>query len=207
MRIARTASADLVSGDQSQSNKSMIHKEENTREEQLLEVAKAMMTAARTAPKACGVDQMEIITVTGAKIKALAEQMRIIGEGTGRAFFLRDALNIENSGAVVLMGTHEKVRGLNCGLCGFDTCAEKERAAPRTLCSFNINDVGIALGSAAAIAADHRVDNRMMYSAGVAAEALGWLPGCRAIFAIPLSASGKNIYFDRKPHEGGSCAK
>lgn len=183
----------------------MLYKEEDTREEQLLEVARAMMTAARTAPKACGVDELEIATVTGAKIRKLADEMRTIGEATGRAFFLRDADNIERSQAVVLIGTHDRVRALNCGLCGFSTCAEKTTSSPTTLCSFNINDVGIALGSAAAVAADHRVDNRMMYSAGVAAEHLGMLPACRAIFAIPLSASGKNIFFDRKPKD--QCQK
>ena len=179
----------------------MIYREEDTREEQILEVAGAMMTAARTAPKACGIDELEIATVTGTKIKKLAETMRDIGAATGRGFFLRDADNVENSQAVLLIGTHEKVRALNCGLCGFATCAEKISNAPKTLCSFNMNDVGIALGSAAAVAADHRVDNRMMYSAGVAAEFLGLLPDCRAIFAIPLSASGKSIYFDRKPKQ------
>lgn len=158
-----------------------------------------MMTAARTAPKACGIDHLEIAMVTGDGIKQLAETMRTVGEQNGRAFFLRDAANVEASDAVVLIGTHHMVRGLNCGLCGYPTCKELTEKAPQTPCAFAINDLGIALGSAASVAADHRVDNRMMYSAGLAARELGMLPDCRAIFAIPLSASGKSIYFDRQP--------
>ena len=177
----------------------MITREENSRKEQIAEVAKAMMTAARTAPKACGIDHLEIAMVTGESIKKLADTMRILGEKHGRAFFLRDAANVEASDAVVLIGTHHLTRGLNCGLCGYTTCKELTEKAPRTPCAFAINDVGIALGSAASVAADYRVDNRMMFSAGMAAVELKMLPDCRAIFAIPLSASGKSIFFDRKP--------
>lgn len=183
----------------------MIHKEEQIREEYLLDAAKAIMAAARTAPKACGIDDTEIAVVTGDDIKSLARQMRITGEERGQGFFQRDAGNIENSLAVVLIGTHDTVRNLNCGLCGYDTCAEKIAESPATLCSFVMNDVGIALGSAVSAAADRRIDNRIMFSAGVAAEKLGFLPGCRAIFGVPLSISGKNPYFDRKPKV--SCSK
>ncbi len=177
----------------------MITKEQDSRKEQIAEVARAMMTAARTAPKACGIDYLDIAMVTGVKIKKLAEAMRVIGQKSGRAFFLRDADNVEASEAVVLIGTRDMVRGLNCGLCGYPTCKELTEKAPQTPCAFAINDLGIALGSAASVAADHRVDNRMMYSAGVAAMELEMLPDCRVIFAIPLSASGKSIYFDRQP--------
>ncbi len=175
----------------------MITKEENSREGQLAEVARSMMTAARTAPKACGIDHLEIAMVTGSNIGKLAEAMRMAGEKNGRAFFLRDADNVEASEAVVLIGTRDLVRGLDCGLCGYRSCRERTEKAPQTPCSFAINDLGIALGSAVSIAADHRVDSRIMYSAGAAGH-LGMLPDCRAIFAIPLSATGKSIYFDRK---------
>jgi uncharacterized ferredoxin-like protein len=46
---------------------------------------------------------------------------------------------------------------------------------------------------------DHRIDNRIMYSVGKAALDLGLL-GKEAVVAygIPLSATGKNPFFDRK---------
>ena len=62
-------------------------------------------------------------------------------------------------------------------------------------------DVGIAVGSACATAADLRVDTRVMFSAGLAAQRLQWLPQCKNVLAIPVSASSKNPFFDRKPKE------
>jgi uncharacterized ferredoxin-like protein len=44
-----------------------------------------------------------------------------------------------------------------------------------------------------------RVDTRVMFSAGLAAQRLEWLKGCRQVMAIPVSASSKNPFFDRKP--------
>jgi uncharacterized ferredoxin-like protein len=36
-----------------------------------------------------------------------------------------------------------------------------------------------------------------LYSGGVGALSLGLLPDCTVCYAIPLKASGKNIFFDR----------
>jgi uncharacterized ferredoxin-like protein len=68
-------------------------------------------------------------------------------------------------------------------------------------CAINSVDVGIAIGSACATAADNRVDTRVMFSAGLAAQRLNILEGCKQVFAIPISASSKNPFFDRKPKE------
>lgn len=73
----------------------------------------------------------------------------------------------------------------------------KRDSAPAVPCVFDVTDLGIAVGSAVAIAADCRVDNRILYSAGVAAKELGFLDDCAIIYAVPLSVNGKNIYFDR----------
>jgi len=51
------------------------------------------------------------------------------------------------------------------------------------------------------MAADLRVDTRVMFSAGLASQLLNWLPDCKQVFAIPVSASSKNPFFDRKPKE------
>ena len=40
-----------------------------------------------------------------------------------------------------------------------------------------------------------------MFSAGLAAQRLNWLEGCTQVYAIPVSASSKNPFFDRKPKE------
>ena len=176
----------------------MILNEREARHEQVLRIAQQMMTAARTAPKGKGVDVIEIAMVTDEDIQRLSNEMIAIHAENGFKFFLRDADNILNAECIILIGTREHAHGLNCGHCGFPTCAERPAGAP---CAIENMDVGIAIGSACATAADHRVDTRVMFSAGLAAQRLNILEGCRQVFAIPVSASSKNPFFDRKPKE------
>jgi len=176
----------------------MIINERDARHEQVLNIARQMMTAARTAPKGKGVDIIEVALVTDKDIHRLSEEMLTIHKENGFKFFLRDADNILNAECILLIGTRELAPGLNCGHCGFPTCTKRPAGVP---CAINSVDVGIAIGSACATAADHRVDTRVMFSAGLAAQRLGILEGCSQCFAIPVSASSKNPFFDRKPKE------
>ncbi|WP_321331483.1 DUF2148 domain-containing protein [uncultured Bacteroides sp.] len=174
----------------------MILNERDSRHEQVLNVAKQMMTAARTAPKAKGIDIIETAIITDDEIKTLSNTMIAMVEEHGMKFFLRDAENILNAECIVLIGTHMKTHGMNCRHCGYATCESKPEDVP---CVLNSIDVGIAIGSACATAADLRVDTRVMFSAGLAAQRLNWLNGCQMVMAIPVSASSKNPFFDRKP--------
>ena len=176
----------------------MIQNERASRHEHVLDVARQMMTAARTAPKGKGVDIIEIAMVTGDDLKVLSDKMVAMVEEHGMKFFLRDAANILQAECVIIIGTREQAQGLNCGHCGYPTCAGRPEGVP---CAVNSVDVGIAIGSACATAADLRVDTRVMFSAGLAAQQLEWLLGCRSVYAIPVSASTKNPFFDRKPKE------
>ncbi len=176
----------------------MILNERNCRNEHVINAAKQMMTAARTAPKGKGVDLIEIAIIDGNDINILSEKMLELQKENGFKFFLRDADNILNAECIMLIGTREKEQGLNCGHCGFLTCASRPEGVP---CTLNSIDVGIALGSACATASDLRLDTRIMFSAGLAAQRLNWLEGCKMIMAIPISASSKNPFFDRKPKE------
>lgn len=171
--------------------------ERESRKESLLAVAKQMMIAARTAPKGKGVDNLEIITLQGEELTQLASKMRELSAINGFKFYLRDADNVEQADAVVVVGTRYGVFGLDCGFCGFATCAEKNATADDIPCAFNTTDLGIAIGSAASIAMDHRVDTRIMYSAADGVLKLGWLGDCKAAFAILMSSTGKNPFFDR----------
>jgi len=175
----------------------MLIDERDTRRERLLQVANDMMTAARTAPKGKGFDIIEIMLVTGNTIDKLSQAMLEYSEKTGLKFILRDAENILSAEAIVLIGTKEKIHCLNCGYCGFDTCVEKQKYST-VPCALNSVDVGIAIGSACAIAADRRVDSRIMFSAGRVAKELEYMPGCTNIYAIPISCTSKNPFFDRK---------
>lgn len=174
----------------------MIQNERECRHAHMLHVARQMMTAARTAPKGKGIDVIEIALVTDDDIRKLSDKMIAMAEENGMKFFLRDADNILQAECIVIIGTRACAQGLNCGHCGFPTCASRPEGVP---CALNTVDVGIAIGSACATAADLRVDTRVMFSAGLAAQQLGWLKDCAAVFAIPVSASSKNPFFDRKP--------
>lgn len=174
----------------------MIENEQNTKIMAALEVARRMMTAARTAPKARGMDRLELCCVSGDELETLAQKMESIGRENKRASFARDAGNIRQSQVVVLIGSQKGEQELDCGYCGYATCAQK-RSNPAVPCVFPVTDLGIALGSACAVAADSRVDSRVMYTAGMAALELGWLKNCFYALSIPISISGKNPYFDR----------
>ncbi len=174
----------------------MLKNERENRTERLLQVANEMMTAACTAPKGKGIDIIEVAMATDETILQLSKEMLIFSEKSGLKFFIRDAENILKAAAIVLIGTKQKIQNLNCGYCGFETCTEKLQF-PEVPCSLNSVDVGIAIGSACSVAADHRVDSRVMFSVGKAAQELGLLPGCSNIYGIPISCSSKNPFFDR----------
>jgi uncharacterized ferredoxin-like protein len=175
----------------------------------VLAVADLMALAARTAPKGKGVDTILIRILSGKDLEALSLGMETIGREKKIGFFLRDAKNIAASDACLLIGaTGDKVTGVNCGACGYPTCAEMESAfrtrerVPASYagpnCVMRMADLGIAVGSAVKTAQIHNVDNRIMYSGGVTALDMGLLgKECTVAIAIPLSATGKNIFFDR----------
>jgi len=141
--------------------------------------------------------------------KNLPGNFAVWARPAGIKFYLRDAGNLEKSDACVLISCKSLDHaGLDCGGCGFATCrdmleAQKQvrkwigKPLPRPNCVIKMADLGIALGSAAKTASLHNVDNRVMFSAGVAALSLGWLEGCSVAYGLPLKASGKSIYFDR----------
>ncbi|MFI3293085.1 MAG: DUF2148 domain-containing protein [Rikenellaceae bacterium] len=176
----------------------MILNQREDRTSHVINVARHMMNAARTAPKGKGIDVIEIALVEGDDdLKTLANKMVEISDATGMKFFLRDAENICQGQCVVLIGTRQELMGLNCGHCGYATCASKPEAVP---CAINSIDVGIAIGSACAMAADMRVDTRVLFSAGLAAQQLEWLgDGVGQVMAIAVSSSSKSPFFDRKP--------
>ena len=178
----------------------MIVNERNLRQGQARDIAEKMLVAARTAPKGKGVDIIECAVADGDDKQRIADEMRAIAAERGFKFFLRDALNVEAAQAVVLVGTREQALGLNCGHCGFPTCGGRAEGVP---CAINSVDVGIAIGSACAKAADYRVDTRVMFSAGLAAQRLSLLGAdVRQVYAIPVSIASKSPFFDRKAPEG-----
>ncbi len=173
-------------------------KEEEIREEYLFATAKSMASAARTAPKARGTDNLLIRICDKKDIEKISLQLEKDFQSSGQEFLLRDSKNILNASYMLLIATKLQVLGLNCGYCGFGTCADKNKAGKNIPCFFNAEDLGLAIGSAVSVAAERRVDNRVMFSAGSAATRIGLVEDCRQCLAIPLSISAKNPFFDRK---------
>ena len=176
----------------------MFH-EQDIREETIYAVAKKMMIAARTAPKAKGVDNIVIAMLKQDGIVEVSNTLKEMARRDNLPdFFLRDAVNILSATAMVVFGTRISPLGLSpCGMCGFAGCTEKNEH-PNHPCVFNTGDLGIAIGSAASVAMDHRVDNRIMYTVGRALlemEVLG--EEVKIIYGMPLSVSGKNPFMDR----------
>lgn len=171
-------------------------------------VAALMVLAARTAPKAVGQDSIRCRIVTGNDQEKLADRIDAIGDELGLGFFAINARQVRDSDATLLIGVEAATSvGLDCGGCGCATCAAMMKAAKSSAkkkktsylgpnCVFKISDLGIAVGSAVKTASIHNVDNRIMYTAGIACIDLGLLKDCSVAYGIPLKAAGKNPYFD-----------
>lgn len=177
----------------------MIYKSDDAEKRSAFAVADKMVAAAKTAPKGCGEDNVAALILDGNDKAVLSAHMRDIAKETGAEFFNRDARNIDESHCVVLIGVVSNPLGLeHCGMCGFKNCGEMKKAGAN--CTFNVTDLGIAVGSAVSIAADNRIDNRVFFSAGQAAVRMGCFPSSvRVCFGIPLSTSAKSLFFDRDP--------
>ena len=178
----------------------MMYSEKQMEEKAVMDTASRMCAAARTAPKARGIDNILTLVLSGAEKDALADKMDEIAErefkGTTTSI-PRDAKNLRLAQAVVLIGVKRAYAGLKfCSFCGFENCEKCKEAGGR--CAYNTIDLGIALGSAVSIAADNRVDNRIMYSIGKAAAEMNYADDSVIWHGIPISISGKNIFFDRK---------
>ena len=168
-----------------------------------------MALSARTAPKAVGLDSIKIEMLNGKAQENLANQMIKQGKELKMDFFRINGEQLKVSDATLLIGVEGHIPlGINCGGCGYATCAEMVKAVmagkdkkalyPGPNCVLKISDLGIAIGSAVKTASIHNADNRIMFSAGVIALRLGILKGCSVAYGIPLKASGKNIFWDMK---------
>ena len=173
-------------------NEDVLHKE-------VLSIAKKMMVAITTAPKGRGKSNLLSLIVTGDDIIRISDKMKELSDETGQAFFERDANNILSASALLIVATKIEPLGLKkCGLCGFAGCEEKLEH-PKVPCAFNTGDLGIAIGSAVSVATDHRVDNRIMYTVGQAIIDMNFIDSeYTVVYGIPLSATAKNPFFDRK---------
>jgi len=152
----------------------------------VLRAAELMAVAAKTAPKAKGVDNVKVAVVSDRdELERLARKMEELAPTYG-AFFARDARNVRDSEAVLLVGADVVDLGIP---------SPKGGGVDLNTYMALVN-LGIAVGSAVKTASYLNIDNRVMYSVGVAAKELGLLKA-EYVLGIPLTAKAKNPYFDR----------
>ena len=134
--------------------------------ESLDTLAKVILTAARTAPKGKGIDDIVTCLLDPEEKAELAGRMEELSKIKDLKFLLRDGQNVRDADAIVLIGLKASgVSSLDCGACGFETCktmlnhekVRKEFTGPQ--CMIKYLDLGIAVGSAAAKAKDLCIDN------------------------------------------------
>lgn len=161
-------------------------------------ISQLMAASARTAPKTRGIDNIEIIAIDDNKTKdALVRKMKELSKSEKRSSFERDADSITASPVIIVIGVRSNPAGLNCGFCGYRTCDELKKTTG--VCAYNSIDLGIAVSSAAATANQFHIDNRIMYSIGrTSLELALFEKDVKLALGIPLSATGKNPFFDRK---------
>jgi len=175
-----------------------MKKSDRLEKEAALDIASLMAAAARTAPKTRGIDNIEIFAIDDEPARnKLIEKMKDISKREKRPSFERDANSIAASPAILVIGIKSNPGGLNCDFCGYETCAALRKT--KGVCAFNSIDLGIAATSAASLASQFHIDNRIMYSIGRACMDLGLFgKDVKQALGIPLSVTGKNPFFDRK---------
>ncbi len=181
----------------------MIEKEEDFRHEAVRISALLMAISARTAPKSKGIDDLEIIYISGEDKDRIADKMIELAKDKGEGW-KRDGESVKKAEGILVVGVKgDKPLGLNCSACGFKDCKEFESASKfrgdyeGPNCVFKILDLGIALGSAVKLASVMNVDNRIMYRIGVVAKMLKMIDST-VVLGVPLACTGKNPFFDRK---------
>lgn len=193
------------------------NKMKTTYERQINSVIDLISISARTAPKSGGIDDVVFLSTNNQQKNKIVKEMIRIGTHKAKAqpttalakavktSWSSDAQTVFDSQALILIGVNgKKPFEANCGGCGYNSCADFRAHSFRKMdvsisgpfCIFKIWDLGIAVASAAKIASMLNVDNRIMYRIGIAALKTKIL-NISPILGLPLSISGKNIYFDR----------
>ncbi len=190
--------------------------------EALRHIAQLCAVAAMTAPKSGGQ-----LFLKGAKpfietviledrntLTRLADWLRTRGTKLKEPIWFRDADAAEKLDLVLFIGLAKWYPPVyDCGACGYPTCAEFLRAAPKyhiegsedwefagPICQLRCVDLGIAVGSAAKTASLNNVDARCQTRIAAAARHLGVIQADLAV-ALSMSVSHKNIFFDKKMPE------
>jgi uncharacterized ferredoxin-like protein len=184
----------------------------------LRSVAKMCAVAAMTAPKSGGQLFLKgsqpfietVIVEDRETLERLGVWLRERGTKLRQPIWFRDADTAEKLDLVLFIGLAKWYPPVyDCGACGYATCAEFLRAAPKyqaegsedwefpgPICQLRCVDLGIAVGSAAKTASLNNIDTRCQTRIAAAARHLGLIQADLAV-ALSMSVSHKNIFFDK----------
>lgn len=173
-----------------------MQSEEKVLQNALLQAATLMLSRAKTAPKASGIEHLVYKIAEGEELKQIRKEIHRLGMEKDVPFFIRDAKNLEKVSYILLIGAEDSIRNVpQCGFCGYENCGHKLKNQGR--CAYDMIDLGIALGSALSLGQQLGVDSRCMFTVGKAAQSLGMMDTAAVTIGIPMSYSEKNIFFDR----------
>jgi len=191
-----------------------VYTQDEFTQDHLLEIAKACGIAAAKAPTITNqLDlKMEILTDTDNDLDDIHEVLATLGKTS--AFQLHDAVvfkklkELGKHPPLLLLGADLTKPPLwDCGACGFKSCGDYIKyvstnkgtgiGAYGPSCLWKVVDFGIACDYAAAAAAMHRVETRLLFSLGATALFLNRLEGSSFIIGMPVGPVGMNNWFDR----------
>lgn len=182
-------------------------------QEHLMDVAKACVQAASKAPSLTRRFSLMASIITDEDMAPVIDILATLGENS--AFQLHDAvalIRLAKEGKlppVLLLGADLTRPALwDCGACGFASCGEYVKYCKKNkgvgigaygpTCVWQAIDFGAACDYAAACAAQHRVETRVMFSIGAVSMLLGHLEGASFVLGLPLGPAGQNLWFDRE---------
>jgi len=201
--------------------------EDEERKQGSLVAARLLAAAAFTAPKAGGVDQIEINIVYGHEEQAaIARKMEELAKGNKRhlyqSMFKSEAVMAREADAILFIGNYRAggtPLDLGCGVCAGRADCEHvyskrsrkygqidlaDSPDPGTiingpLCAMRTTDLGFAVGSVLYLANRLFVDARPFMSMGVAGQHLGYCPNSLIVVGVPIATTSKNPFVDILP--------
>jgi uncharacterized ferredoxin-like protein len=182
--------------------------------EHLIDVAKLCIQATLKAPQITGRLKISTKIVTDDDLMPVVD---VIGELAKIAHYAHwdhqtflQTLDDKDLPLLLLIGADLTVSDLklNCGACGFKTCADFNRYAKKMKdsqpivrgpsCNWKMLDFSIACDWACAAAWQYNVENRILGSAGLAAQFLGLMPGCSTVMGLPLGPPRELVWYSRE---------
>jgi len=181
--------------------------------EDLVNVAKHIVQAIYHAPQITGTIDIKTAIVTGEELQPAIDLMKVMGEVEMVPWMdyqtYQMAMDEGTPPVVLFIGADlTKSRNvLNCGACGFETCAKFNRYSSENYgfgmgsfgpsCMINILDFGIACDWACAAAHQYNIESRIHVSVGMTGVLLGYLEDVSYVLGLSLGPLKEFWYYNR----------